>query len=115
MDRELSKQEQIKERKKRVLKAVLPIVAVVIILILISFMMRKRVDKSSLLFSTVDVGDISLSYAASGVIVPAYEEIINSPINSKIVEVYHKPGAKVGGGAPLMKLDVWVLRQVYIR
>lgn len=106
MDRELSKQEQIKERKKRVLKAVLPIVAVLLILLLISFIMRKSVDKNSLLLSMVDVGDISLSYAASGVIVPAYEEIINSPINSKIVEVYHKPGDKVEAGTPLMKLDL---------
>ena len=39
------------------------------------------------MFSEVDNGTIEVSVSASGKVVPAFEEIINSPINTRIVEV----------------------------
>ena len=38
--------------------------------------------------------------------VPAFEEIINSPINSRILEVYKKGGDSVDVGTPILKLDL---------
>ena len=43
---------------------------------------------------------------ASGKVVPAFEEIINSPINSRIVEIYKKGGDSVDVGTPILKLDL---------
>ena len=37
---------------------------------------------------------------------PAFEEIINSPINTRIVEVYKKGGDSVDVGTPILKLDL---------
>lgn len=37
---------------------------------------------------------------------PAFEEIINSPINTRIVEVYRKGGDSVDVGTPILKLDL---------
>ena len=37
---------------------------------------------------------------------PAFEEIINSPINSRIVEIYKKGGDSVDVGTPILKLDL---------
>ena len=42
----------------------------------------------------------------SGKVVPAFEEIINSPINSRIVEVYKRGGDSVDVGTPILKLDL---------
>ena len=39
-------------------------------------------------------------------VVPAFEEIINSPINSRILEVYKKGGDSVDVGTPILKLDL---------
>ena len=36
----------------------------------------------------------------------AFEEIINSPINTRIVEVYRKGGDSVDVGTPILKLDL---------
>ncbi|WP_333616071.1 efflux RND transporter periplasmic adaptor subunit, partial [Bacteroides pyogenes] len=47
-----------------------------------------------------------VSVSASGKVVPAFEEIINSPINSRIVEVYKKGGDSVDAGTPILKLDL---------
>lgn len=38
--------------------------------------------------------------------VPAFEEIINSPINTRILEVYKKGGDSVDIGTPILKLDL---------
>ena len=49
---------------------------------------------------------IEVSVSASGKVVPAFEEIINSPINSRIVEIYKKGGDSVDVGRPILKLDL---------
>ncbi|MDE6378140.1 MAG: HlyD family efflux transporter periplasmic adaptor subunit, partial [Duncaniella sp.] len=41
-----------------------------------------------------------------GSVVPAFEEIINSPISSRVVEIYCKPGDTVEAGTPLLRLDL---------
>lgn len=106
MDRLLSKEEIRGDRRKMILKIAIPVVAVVISALFLSMLISRSIKKESLVFSTVKRGDISLSYTAQGVIVPAFEEIINSPINSKIIEIYHKTGDLVEAGTPLLKLDL---------
>ena len=63
-------------------------------------------EAKDLVFSTVDKGVIEVSVSASGKVVPAFEEIINSPINSRIIEVYKKGGDSIDVGTPILKLDL---------
>ena len=106
MDREIPKEVRDKERKKKFIKYVaLGVAAVVCIAVLISFM-RSSVNRKDLVFSEVDNGTIEVSVSASGKVVPAFEEIINSPINTRIVEVYRKGGDSVDVGTPILKLDL---------
>lgn len=106
MDREIPKEVRDKERKKKLIKyGAIGIVAVVCITVLISFM-RSSVNRKDLVFSKVDNGTIEVSVSASGKVVPAFEEIINSPINTRIVEVYRKGGDSVDVGTPILKLDL---------
>ena len=69
-------------------------------------MARPTLRAESLLFSTVDVGSIEIAVSATGRVVPAFEEIINSPIPSRIVETYKTSGDRVEAGEPLLKLDL---------
>ena len=106
MDREIPKEVRDKERKKKFIKyGAIGVAAVVCIAVLISFM-RSSVNRKDLVFSEVDNGTIEVSVSASGKVVPAFEEIINSPINTRIVEVYRKGGDSVDGGTPILKLDL---------
>ena len=106
MDREIPKEVRDKERKKKFIKyGAIGVAAVVCIAVLISFM-RTSVNKKDLVFSEVDNGTIEVSVSASGKVVPAFEEIINSPINTRIVEVYRKGGDSVDVGTPILKLDL---------
>lgn len=106
MDREIPKKERLKERNKKIIRfSIIGIVCIVAISVLIS-LMRTGVIRKDLIFSTVDRGTIEVSVSASGKVAPAFEEIINSPINSRIVEVYRKGGDSVDMGTPILKLDL---------
>ena len=106
MDREIPKEVRDKERKKMLIKyGVIGVAGIVCIALLISFM-RSSVNRKDLVFSEVATGIIEVSVSASGKVVPAFEEIINSPINTRIVEVYRKGGDSVDVGTPILKLDL---------
>lgn len=106
MDREIPKEVRDKERKKKFIKyGAIGVAVVVCIAVLISFM-RSSVNRKDMVFSEIDSGTIEVSVSASGKVVPAFEEIINSPINTRIVEVYRKGGDSVDVGTPILKLDL---------
>ena len=106
MDREIPKEVRNKERNKKIIRyGGIGVASVIVISVLISFM-RTGVKTKDLVFSTVDKGTIEVSVSASGKVVPAFEEIINSPINTRIVEIYKKGGGSVDIGTPILKLDL---------
>lgn len=106
MDREIPKEVRNKERNKKIIRfSAIGIAGIIGISVLIS-LLRTGVQKKDLVFSTVDKGTIEVSVSASGKVVPAFEEIINSPINTRIVEVYRKGGDSVDVGTPILKLDL---------
>lgn len=95
-----------KERNRKVIKfSAIGVVVIVGISLLIS-LLRAGVQEKDLVFSTVDKGTIEVSVSASGKVVPAFEEIINSPITTRILEVYKKGGDSVDVGTPILKLDL---------
>lgn len=106
MDREISQEVRRRERRKQWIRyGAVPCVALVIIGGIIRFM-QPGLQEKDLIFSTVDKGSIDISVNASGKVVPAFEEIINSPINSRILEIYKKGGDSVDVGTPILKLDL---------
>ena len=106
MDREIPKEVRNKERNKKIIRyGGIGVASVIVISVLISFM-RTGVKTKDLVFSTVDKGTIEVSVSASGKVVPSFEEIINSPINTRIVEIYKKGGDSVDIGTPILKLDL---------
>lgn len=106
MDREIPKAVRDKERNKRIIRyGCIGVAGIVVISVLIS-LMRAGVNAKDLVLSTVDKGTIEVSVSASGKVVPAFEEIINSPISTRIVEIYKKGGDSVDVGTPILKLDL---------
>ena len=106
MDREIHKEIRKKERNKKIIRfSAIAVTIVVVISILIS-LMRTGVKKKDIILSAVDQGTIEVSVSASGKVAPAFEEIITSPINSRIVEVYRRGGDSVDVGTPILKLDL---------
>ena len=106
MDRELTKQERTRMRRRRLLPVIAGGVAVVAVGVWLFSQAGSSVRRDDLLIATADRGTIETSVPGSGSVAPAFEEIINSPISSRIVEVYCRPGDTVATGTPLLRLDL---------
>ena len=113
MDREIPKEVRRKERNQKIMKYGGMAAGIIVgMAVLISFM-QSSVKRRDIVFSTVDSGTIEVSVSASGKVVPAFEEIINSPINSRIIEAYRKGGDSVDVGTPILKLDLQSTETAY--
>lgn len=106
MDREIPKEVRDKERRNRIIKYAVAVGAVVVVIAVVMSLMRSSVNRKDIVLATVDRGTIESSVSASGKVAPAFEEVINSPISTRIVEVYRKAGDSVDVGTPLLRLDL---------
>lgn len=113
MDRKIPNEVLRKERNIKFIKfGAVILVSVVVIAIIIS-LLRESINLKNIQLSTVDTGTIEVSVSASGKVAPAFEEIINTPIESRIVEVYKKAGDSVDVGTPLLRLDLQSIETDY--
>ena len=106
MDRKISKEVQRKEQRKQFIRIGTAVGGFIVLIVVVISMLQTSLKRKDLKISTVDKGVIEVSVSASGKVIPAFEEIINSPINSRIVEVYKRGGDSVDVGTPILKLDL---------
>ena len=106
MDREITKEERWAAKRKVYLKWAIGAGVIVVAVGCVLAVMRRSVNESELTFGVADRGTIETSVGASGRVVPAFEEIINSPISTRIMEVYAREGDSLAEGTPLLRLDL---------
>lgn len=106
MDRAIPVSVQRKRRMVRYVKYAAIVAVVMGLAIWLGILMMSSVDKKSLITSQVDRGTIDVSITATGKVVPAFEEVIISPISAQILEVYAHSGDTVDVGTPLLRLDL---------
>ena len=106
MDIEIPRDEKLKQKKKLVIKIALAAVTIIAICFIIILFTRSSIPYNGLATSTVDTGTLEVTISASGRIAPLYEEIIVSPINSRILEVYKNAGDTLKEGDPILKLEL---------
>ncbi len=105
MDRAIPTSERRRRMWRRGLISGVAVLAVTLAVIIIISMSGKSVKRGQLTFSTVDVGDVENTVSATGKVVPAFEEVVVSPVSSRILEVFHHEGDLVESGEPLLRLD----------
>ncbi len=106
MDRQIPNSERQKAKRKRIIKIGAISLAVIAGAIGLGSLMRASVAVSDLTVGTADTGTIEVTVSGTGTVAAAFEEIITSPINSRIVEVYCRAGDSVKAGTPLLRLDL---------
>lgn len=113
MDTEIPKSEINRRRRRTAIRYSLIVIAIGGVIALISSLTMSGISAKSLKFAIADRGDIDMTVNATGSVVPAFEEVINSPVATRILEVYRRPGDEVNAGDPLMKLDLEEIRTQY--
>jgi HlyD family secretion protein len=106
MDRKLP-QEVIRKRRNK-LAFRLSIVSAIVVIVFIGLvgLLQTRISINDVYTSMVDKGSVEISVPAIGKVVPLMEEVIISPVSTKILEVYKKAGDPVDEGDPIIRLDL---------
>lgn len=96
--------------RRRQIRAAMPwIIGIAVALTAILWLlisMEKSVRTRDIRIGTVDRGAIETTINASGRVVPAYEEIITSPVESRLIQSFVRLGDSVTAGTPLLELDL---------
>lgn len=106
MDRELSRKEKFKEKRKLYYKIGIAIIFLGAIVIGITFLFDDSIEQKNLMIAKVEKGNLESSVSASGKIVPLYQQAIVSPVATRIMEVYCDEGDSVAAGQSLLRLDL---------
>lgn len=106
MDREIPKQQQRREAMRKWLRSLWVIIPLTCAIGAAFLFTVPSVQRSAITVAEVTLGTIETSIGGTGRVVPAFEMIINSPITSRIVEVYCKAGDSLAAGTPLLRLDL---------
>jgi HlyD family secretion protein len=68
--------------------------------------LRPSVERARVRIAAVDVGPLEATITATGVIEPEFEQVISSPIATRVLRILKRPGDAVRAGDPILELDV---------
>ena len=98
--------ETLQRRRRRVLAASAAALALVCAAAWgINRVASPSVDASEIAVAEIRLGSIANTVSASGVVVPEHEELVPSPIQSRVAKVHAKLGQQVTKGELLLSLD----------
>lgn len=90
---------------KRLSLSVIFLISVIAVIHAVFNTIRPSVKRHSIRTAKVERGDVKETILASGKVVPAFEEVITSPIDTKVLKVLKQPGDLIQVGDRLLLLD----------
>lgn len=106
MDRKIAPEIIRKRRQKTGIKILVSAICIITVFTLLVQFLQSGVHKEDLTLSEVSRGTLGISVSATGKVIPFYEQVITSPISSKIISVYKKSGDSVLIGESILQLDL---------
>ena len=67
---------------------------------------KPSLERSRIRTARVERGAVEASITASGTVVPEFEQVMASPIGSRVVRILERPGALLVKGQPIVELDL---------
>ncbi len=106
MDTQIPKEIILQRRKKRLFRLAAIGAIVIILFVVIINAFRAGISFATINTAVADRGPLEVSVMATGKVVPLYEEIISSPVSSKVLAVYKKSGDQLATGDSILQLDL---------
>ena len=105
MDRELSTSTKQANKRKRFWQIGIAIAVLAMAILGFRNLITPSINRSEIRTATVERGTVIASLTASGVVVPAQEQVITSPIQARIEQVVLNSGEEVKAGDQILLLD----------
>ncbi len=82
------------------------VLIVVIGITMISGWLHPAVNRNRIRTAKVEVGPMEASITATGTVVPEFEQVLSSPIDTRVLKVLKKPGDVLATGDAILGLDL---------
>ena len=105
MDRAISPTTQNRRQRRRWLLGAGLLTLLGLALLAFRTVLQPGLERNAILLARAETGDVEASLTAAGVVIPAHEAVITSPIVSTIRRVLVPVGSPVQPGQPLLELD----------
>ncbi len=105
MDRTRDPRDRWRRRNRRFLRLGGLALVTLALLALLRQRLVPSVRAAELRLGTVDRGLVEASITATGQVLPAFEKVVSSPIEARVLEVVRQPGATLEPGDPIVRLD----------
>ncbi len=105
MDRELAPELVSRTRRKSWLIGLAIALGLVTAIAILQSLLKTSVDAAKIRTAVAQVGPVENTISATGEVIPAFEQIITSPIRASIRKVLLTPGTRVRPGQAILELD----------
>ena len=109
MDRDLTTDERRHVLVRSGLRFGLPLLALVVLLALLPGWLRPSLAADRIRTGVVDRGLVEGGFTAAGRVVPAFETVLSSPVEARVMRLLRRPGDPVRAGDPIVELDLATL------
>jgi HlyD family secretion protein len=106
MDREIDPVFHKKQIIRRVMISILLVSAAAAILIWGPAWIKPSISRARIRTARVESGQIEATITASGTVVPEFEQVLSSPLDTRVVKILKRPGDVLAKGEPILELDV---------
>jgi len=105
MDREIAPEDRRNRVVKKVVIAIVAMIAVVFFFVAAIEFLRPSFDRRAIRTARVERGSISATLEANGTVVPLVEQVVSSPVEARVLRVGRRAGDQVRKGDELLTLD----------
>ena len=106
MDRELPAEVRRRDRVRRVLQIVIPILVLAFLVVWFPGWIRPSVSRARIRTARVTTGPVDAVIMASGTVTPEVERVLSSPLDARVLRLLQRPGTHLKKGDPVVELDV---------
>jgi HlyD family secretion protein len=105
MDRDISPEVRRRTIAKRAVTATVAVAAIVFVFAATVSWLRPSIRRRDIQTAIVDRGPVDATLQASGTIIPAVEQVVSAPLDSRVLRIVRRAGDRVRAGDPIVELD----------
>lgn len=106
MDREIDPGFRRKQLIRRAIYVTAAVSLVAMVFVWGPALIKPSVARARIRTAKVDAGPIEATISAAGTVAPEFEQVLSSPISTRVLKILKRPGATVQKGDPIVELDM---------
>lgn len=106
MDRPLDENYRKQLITKRVLQGGIALLIIICIFVFVPGWISPSISRNRIRTAIVDRGPIEATISATGTVVPEFEQVISSPIDTRVIKILKTAGSPLKKGEPIVNLDI---------